>query len=83
MEHEVQDALLVSHPRRFAHGAYAYLDRDGAVHGHLLQVDVEQLLGDGIELQLADDREPGAVARLTVELEGEQLGRALVTVDHP
>ena len=59
------------------------MHRDRAVRGHLLQVDVEQLLGDGIELQLADDREPGAVSRLTVELEGQKLGRALVAVDHP
>ncbi len=30
----------------------------GAVRGHLLQVDVEQSLADGIELQIADDCHP-------------------------
>jgi hypothetical protein len=34
-------------------------------------------------VKVADDRHPGPVAVLAVELERQQLGRALVTVDHP
>ena len=83
MEHEVQDALLLLHARGLADRAHGHPHGDRAVRGYLLQIDMEEQVGDGIELQLPDDRQPRAVAVLPVEPEGEQLRRALVAVDHP
>ena len=83
MQHEVQDTFLLFHARSLAGGAHRNLHGDRAVRRHLLQVDVQEQLGHRIELQIADDRHPRAVAVLAVEPEGEQLGRALVAVDHP
>jgi hypothetical protein len=82
VEHEVQDALLLFHARGFTDGAHGHLHGDRAVRGHFLQIDVQEQIGDGIELQITDNGHPRTVAVLTVEPEREQLSRTFVAVDH-
>jgi hypothetical protein len=50
VEHEVQDALLLLHARGLTDGAHGHLHGDRAVRGHFLQIDVQEQIGDGIEL---------------------------------
>ena len=56
MHDEVEDALGVPHADRFTHRMHRHAHGDGAVGADLLDVDVHQLLGHGIELHVANDR---------------------------
>src|SRR5262249_18534048 len=68
VQDQVQDALLLLDTRGLTDGAHGPLDGDGTVRGDLLQVDVQEHLGDRVELQIADDRHPRPGAVLPVEL---------------
>src|SRR5262245_49884824 len=78
---EVEDTLRVAHADGLAHRMHRYAHGDGAVGADLLNVDVHELLGDGIELHVTNDGHPRAA--VAVELQRQQLGRALATVDDP
>ena len=67
------------HADRLTHVAQRHRHLDRLVHGDLLEVDVDQVLGDGVDLEVADDGHP----RLAGPGEGhvEQLRAALVAVD--
>src|SRR5262249_40188500 len=52
---EVEDALRVAHADGLAHRMHRYAHGDGAVGADLLNVDVHELLGDGIELHVTND----------------------------
>ena len=57
-EDHLEDALGVADPHRLADVAQGDGDLDGLVHRHFLQVDVDQILGDGVELHVPDDGHP-------------------------
>src|SRR5205823_11912022 len=79
--HEAQNALRVPHADGLADRMHGDAHGDRAVSRYFLKVDVQQIFRDRVELHVANDRHARAVGA-AVELQGEQLRRAFVAVDH-